>query len=159
MRRLFLLPAALLLFSAAAAHAAGPAPDVNNGPDARNSTKAGSAPKPEDKFRNMDKDGDGNLTREEFFAAYPFMHEAAFKGIDKNGDEGISLEEWLTFSSSHNRDMNAGGMMMGSPGPGGGPAMRRTPGEERPEAPSPSDRGGERARRLFELKPQDETGN
>lgn len=140
MRRSCLLLAALMLFPANAMAT----PDRAAG---------GKAADPQEKFQNMDKNSDGELSREEFFEAYPHMHEAAFKGIDKNGDNIISKEEWMDFSSSHSRDMGGmGGMPMGQPGMGGGPVMREMfrEGGEQGEKPG----GG---KPLFELKRKNET--
>ncbi len=55
-------------------------------------------------FTRMDTNKDGNVTREEFFAAFPQMKEGAFTSIDKNGDGIISKEEWLGFAKGHAAD-------------------------------------------------------
>lgn len=110
----------------------------------------GGSDNQEERFKEMDKNGDGSLSREEFFERFPQMHEAAFKSIDKNGDKLINLEEWLAFSSSHSRDMGATGM---SGGMGGGPVMREMFKEDGAPAPGQEDSKG---RPLFELKPKNE---
>lgn len=80
---------------------------------------AGGGQSPEEKFAAMDKNGDGSVSREEFFQFYPNMHESAFKAIDKDGSNTLSLEEWLAFSGKHARDMGGSGMSMpGAPGKG-----------------------------------------
>ncbi|MDR2050216.1 MAG: hypothetical protein LBQ63_00355 [Deltaproteobacteria bacterium] len=66
------------------------------------SENGGSA---EDKFSRMDADADGRVEREEFFALYPQMREAAFVAIDSSGDGSLSLLEWLEFSDGHAVDM------------------------------------------------------
>lgn len=135
MRRLCLLLAALLLWPGAA-----PAT-----PD----RASGNAASPDEKFQNMDKNGDEKLSPEEFFAAYPNMHEAAFTSLDKDGDNFISLEEWRSFSNAHGQGMGA------SPqGMGGGPVMRETPRENGSSGTSEGAPGGRKP--LFDLKPKDE---
>lgn len=65
---------------------------------------------PEQKFKALDTNGDNQVSREEFNAFYPQMHDAAFTTIDTSGDGVISLEEWLAFCKGHSRDMKASGM-------------------------------------------------
>lgn len=56
-----------------------------------------------ERFAAMDADQDGQLSREEFFAAQPNMKDSAFDAIDQNRDGGISLEEWTEFGIGHGR--------------------------------------------------------
>lgn len=44
-------------------------------------------------FTDVDADGDGMLTREEFVAAYPEATEDLWLMLDQNGDEGLSEDE------------------------------------------------------------------
>jgi hypothetical protein len=73
---------------------------------------------PEVQFSAMDANGDGKVTAEEFFKAYPQMKEAAFVTIDKDRDGGITLEEWRAFTQGHGADMARGEGGMGTPGAG-----------------------------------------
>ena len=92
----------------------------------------------EARFAAMDKDKDGKVTREEFFAAQPNMKEGAFAAIDADGDGVLTLKEWNAFSEGHGKDGSKGGMphgAEGSPGaasgatdaPGGAPALIMPP--------------------------------
>lgn len=93
-----------------------------------------------DKFVQMDKNSDGKVSRDEFFAAYPQMHEAAFEAIDTSKDKFISPEEWKNFSQGHSRDMMSSGMGgMGGTMPPGGVKM---------------DDSAEEVRELFEIVPR-----
>lgn len=56
-------------------------------------------------FKAMDKDNDGQITKEEFFEAFPNMKDAAFLAIDANNDEIIDQEEWDLFFVSHRIDV------------------------------------------------------
>lgn len=56
-------------------------------------------PNPEAAFKKMDKDGDGNLTLEEFKAnpraqKDPAKAEARYKKIDKDSDGKVTLDEF-----------------------------------------------------------------
>lgn len=96
-----------------------------------------------DKFAQMDKNGDGKVSWEEFSAAYPQMREAAFEAIDTSGDAFVSLEEWEAFSQGHSRDMMSSGM-------GGMGGMTMPPsgmGQEK-------DQSEQKVRELFELAPR-----
>ncbi|MCL1939125.1 MAG: EF-hand domain-containing protein [Desulfovibrionaceae bacterium] len=57
-----------------------------------------------ERFSAMDTNKDGKISREEFFAAYPNMKEAAFEAIDTNKDGFISLDEWEVFVKGHSKD-------------------------------------------------------
>ena len=86
--RIFCLAALLCLFCAA------PAP--------ANPGMAGQSGKgAEASFARMDTKGDGKVTREAFFAAFPQMKEGAFAAIDANNDGIITREEWMNFSKGH----------------------------------------------------------
>ena len=76
-------------------------------PEAKAETKAESAkpaaaakperPKqtPEERFKNLDKDGNGSLSIDEFRGKKEVSAvEAAFKKLDTNGDGALSLEEF-----------------------------------------------------------------
>lgn len=76
-----------------------------------------AAQKPEpnvmqERFVQMDANGDGRVVLEEFRAAFPNMNENAFVVIDKNGDKGIDEAEWLEFSRSHARPQRERGAPM-----------------------------------------------
>jgi hypothetical protein len=72
----------------------------------------------EERFAAMDADGDGAVSREEFFAAHPGMKDEAFAAIDGDGDGVIMLREWKDFAAGHGR---AGAMPPMPPMPGGAP--------------------------------------
>lgn len=57
----------------------------------------------EERFAGMDADKNGQVSREEFFAAQPQMKEAAFDAIDADKDGAISLQEWAGFSAGHGK--------------------------------------------------------
>jgi len=56
-------------------------------------------PTPEDRFKKLDKDGNGSLSLDEFRGKKEASEvEEAFKKLDTNGDGAISLEEFLAGS-------------------------------------------------------------
>jgi len=57
-----------------------------------------------ERFSAMDTNKDGKISREEFFAAYPHMKEAAFEAINTSGDGFISFDEWEAFVKGHSKD-------------------------------------------------------
>lgn len=124
----------------------------------------GKGASPEEKFKSMDKNGDGLVTREEFFEFYPNMHESAFKAIDKDGSNTLTLEEWQAFSSGHARDMGASVNMPGAPGKGSTGAQMGGQGSggmtEQPAGDSGQgvahQPGGKPAKPLFEFTPKNE---
>lgn len=84
----------------------------------------------QDRFQAMDTDKDGKVSREEFFARYSQMKDAAFDSIDSDKDGSISPEEWVKFAAGHQGSdskagqggMPAGMGGMGGMGMGGAPA-------------------------------------
>lgn len=104
------------------------------------------------KFAQMDKNGDGSVSWEEFSAFYPQMHKAAFESIDASKDSLISLEEWQEFSSGHSRDRAASGMgAAASDGKGG---MVMPPPGMGAKTDSPED---QKVRELFNIVPRNES--
>ena len=79
------------------------------------------------RFASMDGDNNGQVSREEFFAAQPQMKEGAFAAIDADADGALSLKEWEGFAAGHGK----GGMMGG-----GAPSAE-------PEHPAPAQKSGE----------------
>ncbi len=79
----------------------------------------------EARFSAMDKDNDGKVTREEFFAAQPNMKEGAFVAIDGDADGALTIKEWKNFSEGHGKDSGKGsGMTLNDEGaPGAGPGV------------------------------------
>ncbi len=73
-----------------------------------------------ERFAAMDKDSNGEVTREEFAEAMPQMREEAFIAIDKDNSGTLSLEEWTEFSAGHARDQQMSGGMQGEGMPGMG---------------------------------------
>lgn len=70
----------------------------------------------ESRFAAMDSDGNGRISREEFFATQPQMKDAAFAAIDADADNSISLEEWKTFVTGHGKaDPHETGIMPDMP--------------------------------------------
>lgn len=72
----------------------------------------------QERFIQMDTNGDGKVVLEEFRTAFPNMNENAFIVIDKNGDKGIDSTEWLEFTQNHAR-----------PAPERGAPMNNIPGD------------------------------
>ena len=66
----------------------------NAGPLARPSDPAA-------RHAQMDADGNGLVSWEEFTAARPSLNRNAFDRIDANSDGGICINEWQAFSSGH----------------------------------------------------------
>ena len=46
-------------------------------------------------FDEIDKDGDGYLSKDEVKEAYPEHGAGAFQHFDQNGDGWVSLNEWF----------------------------------------------------------------
>lgn len=57
----------------------------------------------QDRFVQMDTNGDGKVVLEEFRAAFPNMNEQAFVVIDRNNDKGIDRVEWMEFMDNHGK--------------------------------------------------------
>ncbi len=74
--------------------------------NASGGAQPGTAPSPETRFKNMDADQDGKVSREEFMRAFPNMREQAFVSLDADQDGFLSLEEWLSFSGGHSKNMS-----------------------------------------------------
>ena len=64
----------------------------------------------DEKFTQMDKDGDGRVSWEEFQAAYSNMKRPAFDAVDTDKDGWISHEEWDSFRAAHAGARSSGGM-------------------------------------------------
>ncbi len=77
---------------------------------------------PENRFAQLDADGNGAVTREEFSSILPGMTNAAFDMIDKDSSGAISLEEWTGFSAGHGGKIPSGSMPPGKMPP---PAMMK----------------------------------
>ena len=58
------------------------------------------------RFPNMDTDGDGYASWEDFQRVFPKMQKGAFESIDADKDGKISMEEWAHFLAQHNKGMN-----------------------------------------------------
>lgn len=91
----------------------------------------GGHPKPEEIFKKLDADGDGNVTLEEFKKSprakeNPEKAEEIFKKIDANSDGNITLEEF----KAHRPPPHPPGK--GGPGKGGKP-------KEGDDAPPPAE--------------------
>ena len=67
----------------------------------------------DEKFGQMDANGDNSVSWEEFSKTYPSMKKLAFETIDKDSSGGISHDEWHGFMSGHNKNSQKGGGMMG----------------------------------------------
>ena len=86
-------------------------------------------PKPEEIFKKLDADGDGNVTLEEFKKGpkskeHPEKAEEIFKKIDANSDGNITLEEFKAHRPPHPPGKGGpgkGGPGKGGPGKGGAP--------------------------------------
>lgn len=77
----------------------------------------------ETRFQAMDKDKDGKVSREEFFAAHPQMKEGAFVSLDTDKDGFLSLDEWRAFAADHGSEGRGGMGGMGGSGMGGSGPM------------------------------------
>lgn len=60
-------------------------------------------PVAQDRFVQMDTNGDGKVVLEEFQTAFPNMNEQAFVVIDRNKDKGIDRVEWMEFMENHGK--------------------------------------------------------
>ena len=78
-----------------------------------------AAASPEDRFTELDADGSGGVTWEEFSSALPGMTNAAFGMIDKDSSGAIDREEWKSFSAGHGGTAPAGSMPPGKMPPPG----------------------------------------
>lgn len=58
------------------------------------------------RFLQMDTDGDGYASWEDFQRVFPKMQKGAFDSIDTDKDGKISMEEWAHFLAQHNKGMN-----------------------------------------------------
>lgn len=83
----------------------------------------------EARFDAMDADKNGQVSREEFFAAQPNMKEGAFAAIDADGDGALTIKEWKDFAAGHGKDSGAGatGGMPAMPPSGSGAPGAATP--------------------------------
>lgn len=52
-------------------------------------------------FDQMDKDGSGGITYDEFKALFPNTKEAGFATLDNDGDKILSPKEWQAFKDAH----------------------------------------------------------
>ena len=86
----------------------------------------------DEKFTQMDKDGNGQVTWEEFQAVYPNMKRPAFEAVDTDKSNGISHEEWDAFRSGHAGARASGGM---GGGMGGTMPIKPLPKDGTPDAP------------------------
>jgi hypothetical protein len=84
-------------------------------------------------FKDMDKDGDGKVTLEEYKAAMAKVSEERFKTIDANGDGSVTEEE-----------MNKSRERFGQRGARGGDAGARPRGGEGRGAPKGGAKDGTR---------------
>lgn len=68
----------------------------------------------QDRFVQMDTNGDGKIVIEEFRQAFPNMNDQAFVLIDRNNDKGIDRIEWAEFIDNHgkSRPMRDGASQM-----------------------------------------------
>lgn len=86
------------------------------------------APEEKDRFVEMDVNGDGVVSLEEFASANPNMTDQAFVIIDRDKSNGIDRIEWLEFSQNHAR-----------PAPERGAPMNNIPGDPIIPPPDSSD--------------------
>lgn len=77
-------------------------------------------PVEQDRFVQIDRNGDGKIVLEEFQTAFPNMNEQAFVVIDRNKDQGIDRIEWLEFMENHGKSR---------PAPDHAPVMNNIPGD------------------------------
>lgn len=52
-------------------------------------------------FDDMDGNGDGQVTRDEFQSYFPGTDENVFQALDINGDGFVDHEEWHQFKAAH----------------------------------------------------------
>jgi hypothetical protein len=52
-------------------------------------------------FDQMDKDGSGGITYDEFKALFPNTKEVGFAALDRDGDKTLSQQEWQAFKDAH----------------------------------------------------------
>ena len=52
-------------------------------------------------FGDMDTDGDGSVSREEFGAYFQDADQTVFAALDMNQDGGIDHDEWHAFKKAH----------------------------------------------------------
>jgi Ca2+-binding EF-hand superfamily protein len=52
-------------------------------------------------FGDIDTDGDGNITLEEFKAYFDHADENVFKALDLNGNGTVDHDEWHQFKEAH----------------------------------------------------------
>ncbi len=50
---------------------------------------------------DMDKDGNGSVSFEEFKAVFPNTQQAGFDMLDRDGDGQLSAAEWEAFKDAH----------------------------------------------------------
>ncbi len=50
---------------------------------------------------DMDKDGNGSVSFEEFKAVFPNTKQAGFDMLDRDGDGQLSSAEWEAFKDAH----------------------------------------------------------
>jgi hypothetical protein len=52
-------------------------------------------------FGDMDSDGDGSVSAEEFAAYFPDADQTVFAALDMNQDGGVDHDEWHAFKEAH----------------------------------------------------------
>lgn len=57
------------------------------------------------RFLQMDTDGDGYASWEDFQRVFPKMQKGAFESIDTDKNGKISMEEWARFLEQHHKGM------------------------------------------------------
>ena len=57
------------------------------------------------RFLQMDTDGDGYVSWEDFQRVFPKMQKGAFESIDTDKNGKISMEEWARFLEQHHKGM------------------------------------------------------
>lgn len=52
-------------------------------------------------FGDMDTDGDGSVSAEEFAVYFPDANQTVFSALDMNQDGGVDHDEWHAFKKAH----------------------------------------------------------